>query len=229
MIRLHTLAEGQTEEAFFNRILRPHLANTGVYADVQLLSSKRRVTKRSSKGGWNSYVKAKQHLKRWMSEDHGADCWYTTMVDLYAIPEDFPEFEACRKIVDPYERVEFLELAFYNDVKSDGLFRFVPYIQLFEFEALIFADPQKLDWEFLEHERQIAKLVEVSAQFETPELINDRPTTAPSKRIIKEIPEYEFRKTSAGPLVADKIGLPRLRDRCPHFDKWLKRLEALGA
>ena len=50
----------------------------------------------------------------------------------------------------------------------------------------------------------------------------------PSKRIIKCIPEYKGRKSSAGPLIADKIGLHLIRKRCTHFDSWLKQLEALA-
>lgn len=226
MIRLHAVVEGQTEEAFFNRVIIPHLANLGVYGDVQLLSS-RASTSRSHKGGWNSYATAKRHLQRWMKQDSGDDVWYTTMVDLYAIPQDFPKLEECKKIPDHNKRVEALEQAFYDDLKSDAVLRFHPYIQLFEFEALIFSDPRKLDWEFLEHENQIATLIALAEKFDTPESINDRPDQAPSKRLIREIPEYEARKSSAGPLVADKIGLPTLRRKCLHFDNWLKRLEAL--
>jgi hypothetical protein len=61
-----------------------------------------------------------------------------------------------------------------------------------------------------------------------PEEIDDGATTAPSKRIIKLIPEYEHRKASAGPIIAEKIGLRRIRERCPHFDEWIKKMERLG-
>ena len=60
------------------------------------------------------------------------------------------------------------------------------------------------------------------------ELINDGDNTAPSKRIIGEIPEYEKMKPSAAPIVAEKIGLPTLRLQCKHFDEWLCRLEMLN-
>jgi len=108
-----------------------------------------------------------------------------------------------------------------------GCQRFIPYIQLHEFEALILADPGKLDWEFLEHDAAIRSLVNLMKD-QQPEEIDDGKETAPSKRIVAVIPEYEGRKASAGPIVAEKIGLKVLRDRCPHFDQWLTRLERLG-
>ena len=73
----------------------------------------------------------------------------------------------------------------------------------------------------------IRLLVTAEGQTElNPELINDGPETAPSKRILKEIPEYD--KASAGVSVTSKIGLPQLRNRCRHFNEWLGQLENLG-
>lgn len=229
MIRLHAVVEGQTEEAFFNRVLVPHLSNFGVFADVQLLTSKTVNMSRSMKGGWTSYDVAKRHLRRWMSSDCHEDVWYTTMVDLYAIPIDFPKLDDANEIADPQQRVIFLEQVFRDNVITDECWRFKPYLQLHEFEALVLADPQKLDWEFIEHDPEIAELVELASKFSTPELIDDDPESAPSKRIIAKIPEYKSVKASAGPLVADKIGLTILRERCPHFNAWIKSLEDLAA
>ena len=60
------------------------------------------------------------------------------MIDLYALPKDFPGRSAQpRNPADPTPYVETLERAFGDDV---GDRRFVPYIQLHEFEALLFAD-----------------------------------------------------------------------------------------
>ena len=74
----------------------------------------------------------------------------------------------------------------------------------------------------------VDSLVKLASGFASPELINEGDHTAPSKRIIAVIPEYKKEKATAGPLVAQKIGLTRLRERCPHFDAWLTRLEKLA-
>lgn len=103
----------------------------------------------------------------------------------------------------------------------------IPYIQLHEFEALLLSDPEKFDWQYIEHDRAIARLVELASRFPSPELINDGATTAPSKRIIDEIPEYEYQKATAGPLIARQVGIATMRERCPHFAEWLALLEAL--
>ena len=64
------------------------------------------------------------------------------------------------------------------------------------------------------------------AQKMVPEDINDSPHTAPSKRILAAMPGYQ--KTFHGPLIACDIGLDAMRAACPHFDHWLKVIEALA-
>ena len=103
--------------------------------------------------------------------------------------------------------------------------RFIPYIQLHEFEALILSNPAKLNHDYLEYERPITELTK-SIEGMNPELINDDPNTAPSKRILSCIPEYN--KTVAGVAIAELIGLPILREKCRHFNDWLTQLEELG-
>lgn len=61
-----------------------------------------------------------------------------------------------------------------------------------------------------------------------PEQINDNPNTAPSKRIDRLFPGYAATKTSTGVELASVIDLATVRQKCPHFDEWLRRLEALG-
>jgi hypothetical protein len=61
-----------------------------------------------------------------------------------------------------------------------------------------------------------------------PEEINEGATTAPSKRIIRHLPVYERSKVRVGAAAAAAIGLPALREKCPHFNDWLSRLESLA-
>jgi hypothetical protein len=144
------------------------------------------------------------------------------MFDLYALPNDFPGYAEALKVADPYGRIQVLEEAMARDI---GDRRFIPYIQLHEFEALILADAQQLEWEYLEHEEPISELCTMVGNG-NPELINDGPTTAPSRRILSLIPEYD--KATAGVVVAGKIGLVTLRQRCRHFDAWVTKLEQLA-
>lgn len=222
--RLHFVVEGQTEETFVNRVLRPHLAELSVWAKARrvMTSHKRGVKYR---GGIGSYSKAKNDITAWTREDRNPDARFTTMFDLFRLPNDFPCYEEAKRVTDPYQRVQTLEDALMDDISD---WRFVPYIQLHEFEALLLCDPQKLDVQFPDRNTEIGKLAEEISTFDSPEHVNDGPDTAPSKRIINVIPEYKGRKPSAGPIVAEKIGLSALRSDCRHFGEWLDKLEALA-
>lgn len=158
-----------------------------------------------------------------MAEDREAV--FTTMIDLYALPRDFPGFADAARVADPYVRVRRLEQALADDI---GQPRLIPYIQLHEFEALLLSDPEKFDWQYIDHDQAISRLVELARQFDSPELIDDGEATAPSKRIIAQIPEYRYQKAAAGPVIASHIGVQTIRDRCPHFGEWLAKLEALN-
>lgn len=222
MIRLHITVEGQTEQGFVKNVLIEHLAAFRVFADARcVLTSKDNRIGRTHRGGLLSYERARNDIQTWMKEDTDPKCHFTTMFDLYGLPRTFPGMEAAHR--DPYDRVAALEAAFARDI---GHPRFIPYIQLHEFEALILAAPQCLDSEYLEHAAPIRGLVAM-ANGQNPELINDGPETAPSKRIIREIPEYGGDKTAGASVVA-RIGLPTLRARCRHFDAWVTKLEGLA-
>lgn len=223
MIRLHITAEGQTEQRFVKEVLCPHLGHHNVVASARcVLTSKDNRKAKEYRGGLVHYEKAKKDIQNWLKEDKSADCRFTTMFDLYALPENFPGYAQAKKQADKYERVALLEQALQDDIADQ---RFIPYIQLHEFEALLLAAPEQLGWEYLEDEQGITHLLaEVAGQ--NPELVNDGPETAPSKRILKYLPAYD--KATAGVSVAAHIGLPTLRAKCRHFNEWLTKLETLA-
>jgi hypothetical protein len=223
MIRLHITAEGQTEQNFARKALAPHLAVYHIYVDARcVLTGKDNRTTKEYRGGLINYAKAKNDIQAWLKEDSGSDCRFTTMFDLYGLPNDFPRYADISAKMYPYEKVRVLEERMAVDI---GDRRFIPYIQLHEFEALILAAPQQLVCEYLEHDIPIQNLILMVGN-QNPELINDHKETAPSKRILKEIPEYD--KATDGPVVAERIGLPTLRAKCRHFHECLSRLEELA-
>ncbi len=149
------------------------------------------------------------------------------MIDLYAISAEFPGLDEAEKMHHlPYKRVEILEQAFANDIGDP---RFIPYIQLHEFEAYLFSDPSKFFFFYEHHERAISALKAIADEKVSPELINDGPHTAPSKRIIAEFSDYEGAKAVMGPQIAELIGLDGIRDKCSHFNAWLSSLEQLAS
>jgi len=219
--RLNITAEGQTEERFVKQTLSAHLGNFNISTDVRcVLTSKDK--KKCYRGGLISYTKAKNDILTWLKEDNNPNVRFTSMFDLYALPNDFPNFEASKKISDAYKRVEFLESEFAKDIND---YRFIPYIQLYEFETLLLSKPEELEVEYFEHSQAINKLKTILNQIGNPELINDNPETAPSKLIIKLIPEYECNKVSAGATIAGLIGIDWLKNNCKHFNDWILKLE----
>lgn len=109
--------------------------------------------------------------------------------------------------------------------------RFIfPYVQLHEFEALLFSDVDKFECVLGGWNNNIRqKLTMVRNQFNTPEDINNHPTTAPSKRILNAFAQGYYNKMTHGSLIAEKIGLATIRQQCPGFNRWCKKLEAWKA
>lgn len=226
MARLYLFAEGPTELAFADTVLKPHLAGAGVFLHPPVLIAHARKKGRIHRGGGRRYVPMKNDILRFLSQEKGRDVFFTTMIDLYAIHADLPGLAEAEKLRHmPAKRVQALEQAFADDIQDD---RFVPYIQLHEYEAYLFSDPTWFGYFYDRHERQIAALKVIADSYVTPELIDDGPDTAPSKRIIAELPDYEDAKSAVGPQVAELIGLNAIRGKCPHFAAWLAQLEKLG-
>ena len=222
-IRLNITAEGQTEERFVKQTLSNHLGVFNISTDVRcVLTSKDK--RKHHRGGLISYNKAKNDILTWLKEDNNPDARFTSMFDLYSLPTDFPGYEDAQNIIDPYEKIKYLEFAFAKDIHD---IRFMPYLQLHEFEALLFSKPEELEIEYFEHKSSIKKLRNIVGEIGNPELINDKYDTAPSKRIIKLIPEYEYNKVSVGATVAGRIGIERLKADCKHFNDWISKLETL--
>ena len=213
MTRLHVVCEGQSEVNFVKKLLVPHLLPGLLILPRAVLTSK------TQRGGMSSYQKAKNEIQINLRELKGQG-FCTTMFDLYRLPHDFPGYAQAAKIRDPHQRATHLEKALTADINDP---RFFPHLQVHELEALIFAAPQQLNWEYLDNDPGITELVAVADSYGNPELINGGEDTAPSKRILKSIPGFD--KATAGIAVLEKIGLDTLRNRCPHFAAWLTQIE----
>jgi len=226
MARLYLFAEGQTEQTFADTVLKPYLATVGVFMQGPVLIAHAKKKGKVHRGGVLKYAPVKADIARFLAQEKGDDVFFTTMIDLYALPDDFPQWNEAEKMrQSPTERVELLEQSFADDL---GDLRFIPYIQLHEYEAYLFAGPAHLAFFYPQNTKAIAALQAVADGFASPELIDDGPETAPSKRIIAELPDYKCAKSIIGPQVAELIGLDTIRKKCPHFNAWLSRLEQLG-
>lgn len=220
MTRVYICCEGQTEEMFVREVLRQYISlNADVYAVPIVLETKHTLHKKY-RGGLLRYKKAKAEISR-LCAGHPNE-YVTTMVDFYAFPKDAPGMDKKQEIVDVYKKVEYVEAEIAKDI---GHRNFIPNLMLHEFESLLFVEPDLLK-QYYQHDDSIEMLCRVRDSFETPEHIDDGKDTAPSKRIIAAIPEYD--KIVAGSLVSMDTSIDRIREECRHFSEWVDKLCSLG-
>jgi Domain of unknown function (DUF4276) len=229
MARLLVHVEGQTEETFVNEVLRPHLLNAG-YSDVsaRIVGNARL---RERRGGIRPWPSVREDILKHLR--HDITCIATTMVDFYGLPKSGNRAWPGRAeavLSDTGQKASIVESALLADIAqamgtSFYPVRFVPFVVMHEFEGLLFSDCAL----FANGIGQLHKensFRDIRNGFQTPEDINDSPITAPSKRILALIPEYE--KPLFGALAALDIGLTAIRNECPHFNEWLDKLETLS-
>jgi len=224
MIRLNLVVEGRSEERFVKDLLAGHLAGFNVSASAHSVTTSRSKG-RVHRGGMRSYAQPQKDIAIWTKEDRNPDARFSTMFDLYRLPSDFPRYAEAMRSQDPFQKVLILEKALAENVQDQ---RFIPYIQLHEFEALLFADVSKLASAYPDKRAEITRLAQEAGAAVSPEHIDDGEESAPSKRIGREIPRYLHEKLAVGPQVATSIGLRVLRAKCAHFNEWVAKLEALG-
>lgn len=228
MTRLLIHVEGQTEETFVNEVLAPHLYQVG-YTKIgaRLLGNSRQ---RGRRGGARAWVAVRKDILNHLRED--GECLATTLVDYYGLPQSganaWPGRAAAA--VRPFaEKASTVQDALAKEIHSEmgddfSQDRFVPFVMMHEFEAFLFSDTKKAS-AGMGKPRIGEHLQEIRNQFNSPEEINDSPATAPSKRIVQLIPEYN--KPIMGVLGVLEIGLSTIRQECPLFHSWLERLEQL--
>ena len=79
MTRVLLLVEGQTEEAFVNHVLRPHLEPLGVFAErASLLRTKELPEGKPYKGGVTTYHQIARDARRLLLD---SNAYVTTLID----------------------------------------------------------------------------------------------------------------------------------------------------
>ena len=205
MIRLAISVEGQTEEEFVKEVLEDHLRSRDVFVTPVLLGRARY----NVQGGGNVTI---DRLSRELQHLRDSFDAVTSLVDFYGFKG--------KKEMSPDMLLQAIE----NSIEQFDERKIFPYVQVHEFEGLLFSDVNA--FKSVLDNAPLVDLRKIRAKFGTPEEINDSSETAPSKRILKLVPGY--RKTLHGPSLAREIGLDKLRNECPGFGAWLSRLESLG-
>ena len=222
MTRLYVVVEGQTEESFVRNVLAEVLWGSNVHPTPILLGTP------GHKGGRTSYARVKRDVVVLLKQDRGAYC--STMVDLYGLGAGFPGHPPPDHLSN-IDKVRHVEQAVKQDICGDlpddlrPDLRFIPYLQLHEYEAILFSDPEAFATG-INHPHLRLQFQRIRDEFDSPEDINNDPETAPSKRVIAACPTYK--KVIEGTQAAAAVGIPTMREQCHHFREWIESLEALA-
>jgi Domain of unknown function (DUF4276) len=219
VIRVYVVCEGQTEELFVESVLSDFFVARNIYLTPRLIG------KPGHKGGNFRFERLLTDLRNLLG-DSKAYC--TTLFDFYGLPSSFPGKERAQLMMTGKDKaqavVQSLMARLEQEMGADSLRRFIPYIQMYEFEGLLFSDCNRLALAIGQPELAM-ELQRIRADFDSPEDINDSKITAPSKRLTSLYPIYD--KPIHGSLAALEIGLTKIRAECSLFDGWLLQLEKL--
>ena len=217
MKRVVIICEGETEREFSKKILAPYFATKNIHIQSPLI--------KRSMGGVVRWNILKKEITTYLYEN---DVFVTMLIDYYGLYSKyaFPNWDEGERINDKVERMNYLESAMKSDIQDGLRHRFLPYLQLHEFEGLLFNDIQV----FYEHVPQNelvgeAELVKTFQDYANPEMINNNRETSPSHRLKRIIEGYN--KVLYGHYFAEAIGLGNIRNKSPRFDEWMNNIETL--
>lgn len=218
-INLQIIVEGLTEQNFVNELLVDYLANRNIAVHAS------QVSKPQQKGGDIRFERIKTDVLTFLRQRR--DIFVSTFVDYYGIHQ-WPGLEDISSSMTPSAIANTLNRSAistfekeYPELRIEE--RFIPYLSMHEFEALLFSDT-----EVLSEELNTPKNVfdNVLAECGSPEQINTIRETSPSHRL-KTLSQGRFKKVSTGIRIVKRIGIYKIREKCPLFDSWLKKIECL--
>lgn len=219
MTSVYIICEGRTESTIVKNILAPEFAVKGAYLHPVRIG-------RSRRGGNVTFDRLETNIRDQLLNSRNSYC--TTFVDFYGIDGDFPGKEEAGRKSELSDKQRVVCDAFADRLAQSlgegPMLRFIPYVQMHEFEGLLFSDPSQLALA-LRRQKRAQQFWEIRNDFATPEHIDDSPISAPSKRIENIFPRY--RKVQMGERAVNAITLKKIRQECPLFNAWLAKLENL--
>lgn len=221
MKKIFVVTEGQSETNFVNKVMAPYFSGRCILIPNTVITKTDHRHGKMYKGGVANYKQIRNTLAKTLANaSKNENSYVTTMFDFYCLPEDVPGMADVKKVNDPYDKVELIEREIQKAEGYDGKF-FFPYIELHEFEAMLFSDVTKLEEVYFEYD--LTALKECAETQNNPELIDGGKETAPSKRIINCINGFD--KAGGGVEALEKIGIGNIAKKCKHFSDWIKHIE----
>jgi hypothetical protein len=213
------IVEGKTEQMFIENVLAPYLLPDNICIKAT------QVSKKGQKGGSVKFERAVRDIGNHLRQQQNA--YVTTFIDYYGT-SDWPGIEKARATAKtPLEIATIINEETkaavcdkYRDVRADV--RFIPYVSVHEFEALLFSNSNILS-DYLGIE--VSDIDDILRECGEPEAINNSNETAPSKRLQDLMPGGNYKKTSTGIEIARQIGIDAMRKACPIFDNWVSSIK----
>ena len=218
MRNLYFIVEGETEEEFIKRLLIPYLYGQGLIGHMQPIMV-------HMSGGGHGHSNVKHFLNTIEPVLYYAgEPVITSLLDYFRFPRQQPAFAACGVQPTAAAQAQCLQRALFDAVQRIRVYpRFLPYVQLHEFEALLFADVAGHELQPFGIQMEVAAVIN---DYPSPETINSRPEFAPSKRLAAIYQQHgqRYRKAADAVDIAELIGMERLLERCPLFSQWVRAL-----
>jgi hypothetical protein len=216
--RIIIICEGETEQEFCTSVLSKYFAGKEIFVDAPLI--------KKSMGGIVKWPVLKREIENFLKNDRSI--FVTTLIDFYGLYKKFgfPQWDNAGLEQNKNRRLDILENAMYKEIDEKFRNRFIPYIQLHEFEGLLFSN-EKVFYEQIPGEELIGRkeLSTIFKEFDNTEMINDNPENSPSKRLKRIIKGYN--KIVYGNILAEALGIEKIRMKCPRFNNWIIKLGKL--
>jgi len=223
-MRVLVLVEGPTERAIVDNVFAPSLGLRSVFLYPRV------VGKPGHKGG-NDFAIVRKEITNLIKQE--PDSTVTMLFDYYNLDDSWPGVsESKGKSADSALIIMKTSIAdaIIKDMDDDfSHTRFIPYVQFFEIESLLFAGPEEMAKVFDKPNLETT-FKQIVTDCGGCEKINDNYDTAPSNRIKRYFPRYrKGRSVNAHAWrIAQHIGIERIRQQCPNFNDWFTSLEQLG-
>lgn len=215
MKRIIIICEGPTEREFCNTILAPYFAPLSIFLNAPLI--------KHSHGGIVPWSLLQKQINIHLRSEHNT--YVSTLIDYYGISQKhgFPNWMESLNVPDVNKRVAMIEEGMKVSLDESVCLRFIPYIQLHEFEGLLFSKVDVFE-KVIPNEDLIGKkeLYQTAESYVNPEMINNSLQTSPSHRLARIVRGYD--KVVYGNYLAESIGLNVIRERCPRFNNWIECL-----
>lgn len=217
MKHIFLIVEGQSEEVFYKTIVAEHFKATYIF-EVTIMPNKKNQTSRKYKGGTVTYDLCIKNIRRFLS--NATHCEKLFLIsDFYGLHPSFLENYSGK--ISSKEKANYIIQRIENEINNH---KFSVFLQMHEFEAFLFSDPEKVVQHY-QQEDTMEKLNAILSSFgDNPEDINDSVETSPSHRIKSLFPGYG--KTTDGVIIAKKIGISMIAQKCPSFQEFIKKLQS---